>query len=522
MRDVYWCKLANTKKEFDDIAALNYETFVEEIPQYEPSVTKRKVDRFHNENQYIVVYKETEIVGMLAFRDKRPFSLDEKIGKIEQYLQDGDCEKLAEIRLLAVKKTYRTGRVFFRLINAVYAFAYHQGYCAVVISGTTRELKLYQQMGFKPFADAVGTEEAKFVPMILTRKQFKQKLEKRIAKGNQYTFYPGPVKQKGPLLHTNLSHRSEAFRDLFTKMNQQLLKLSGANHIATVFGSGTLANDVMLGQLKVSSLKKGLILVNGEFGERLVEQARNWGLSFEQISSQWGVAFEIDTLEHYLEAGNFEWVLMVHGETSTGTLNPIEPIVEITKRYDVKLCVDCISSFGSLPFSMKELYMATSVSGKAIGAMSGLAFIFSQQLVKEEKLPSYLNLAKYQHSDPPFTVPAALVDNTLEALKEYPRRYKLLEQRLMKLQNLQLVKKYEIPTNNYPIIITVQLPNELKALHKDLGLNGIHLHAESAYLQNRHFLQLSTIQPDFEEALKKLDEILRYYLYILEDARVFL
>ncbi|KGR74377.1 GNAT family N-acetyltransferase [Ureibacillus sinduriensis] len=517
---MYWCKIATTEKEFEGIAALNYETFVEEIPQYEPNKTKRKVDRFHEENQYIVVYKETEIVGMLAFRDKRPFSLDEKIGNVERYLEEADCGKLAEIRLLAVKMPYRTGRVFFRLIQAVYAFAYHRGYTAAVISGTTREQKLYKQMGFVPFAEAVGTEEAKFVPMILTKNKFEQALEKRISKGNHFTFYPGPVKQNVPLSHTNLSHRSSEFMDIYTRMKQQLLKISGANHISTVVGSGTLANDIMLGQLKVNCEKKGLILVNGEFGERLVEQARSWDLPFEQISWEWGMAYETEVTERYLASGEIEWLLMVHGETSTGTLNAIEPILEITKRNHVKLCVDCISSFGAMPFSMNELYMATAVSGKAIGAMSGLSFIFSQQLAKEAKLPSYLNLAKYQHSKPPFTVPATLVANMLEALKEYPQRYRLLEQRFMELQNLGIVEKYGIPTNNYPMIVTLQLPNELNGLHKDLKLNGILLHADSAYLRERGLMQLSTIQPDFEEAFKQLKEILGYYLSVMEDARV--
>lgn len=110
---MYWCKIATTEKEFDDIAALNYETFIEEIPQYKPNDTRRKVDRFHSENQYIVVYKETEIVGMLAFRDNRPFSLDEKIGKVEQYLDESDCGKLAEIRLLAVKRQIVQDEYYF-------------------------------------------------------------------------------------------------------------------------------------------------------------------------------------------------------------------------------------------------------------------------------------------------------------------------------------------------------------------------------------------------------------------------
>ena len=512
---MYWCKIATTEKEFDDIAALNYETFVEEIPQYVPNEIRRKVDRFHNENQYIVVYKETEIVGMLAFRDNRPFSLDEKLGKIEQYLQEKDCEKLAEIRLLAIKKAYRTGRVFYRLIQAVYAFAYHQGYSAAVISGTTREQKLYRHMGFEPFAPAVGTEEAKFVPMILTRKKFELELEKRISKGNHFTFYPGPVKQIVPLTHTSLSHRSDEFRDLFAKMKHQLLTLSRANHIATVVGSGTLANDVMLGQLKVSSQKKGLILVNGEFGERLVDQATNWELSFDTLSSDWGVSHDLVEIEKRIETGDYEWVLMVHGETSTGTLNPIEPILEMTKRYHVKLCADCISSFGAFPFSMNELFLATSVSGKAIGAMSGLAFIFSQQLVEEAKLPTYLNLARYQQSNPPFTIPAMLVANTFDALKEYPARYRLLEQRFMQLQDLEIVERYGVPTINFPMIVTVQLPIELKGIQDDLKLNGILLHAESAYLRERNYVQLSTIQPDFEEAIKQLQEVMGYYLHIL-------
>jgi Aminotransferase class-V len=367
-------------------------------------------------------------------------------------------------------------------------------------------------MGFEPFADAVGTEEAKFVPMVLTREKIEQGLEKRIATGTQFTFYPGPVKQTIALSHTSLSHRSTEFRELFSRMKKQIQMLSGANYVATVVGTGTLANEVMLGQLKATSVKKGLILVNGEFGERLVEQAKNWGISFETLYSSWGVAHDLVEIETYVETGDFEWLLMVHGETSTGTLNTIEPILEVTKRYHVKLCADCISSFGVLPFSMNELYFATSVSGKAIGAMSGLAFVFSQHLVEDTELPSYLNLKKYQQVDPPFTVPAVLVTNVLKALNDYPHRYKLLADRFMRLRDLGIVKKYAIPTNNYPMIVTLQLPNELKQLNDDLKLNGIFLHADSTYLHNKNFVQLSTIQPDFEEALKQLKEIVGYYL----------
>lgn len=112
---MYWCKIATTEKEFDQIATLNYATFVEEIPQHEPNATHRLVDQFHADNTYLVVYKEQQLIGMLALRDKRPFSLDSKIGDVEQYLPDEICDKLCEVRLLAIKKQFRNGRVFFDL-----------------------------------------------------------------------------------------------------------------------------------------------------------------------------------------------------------------------------------------------------------------------------------------------------------------------------------------------------------------------------------------------------------------------
>lgn len=91
---MYWSKIAATDEEFDAIAALNYETFVEEIPQHEHNPLRRLIDKFHDENVYVIVYKNTEMVGMVAFRDTRPFSIDRKIGNVEKYLDAEVCEHL--------------------------------------------------------------------------------------------------------------------------------------------------------------------------------------------------------------------------------------------------------------------------------------------------------------------------------------------------------------------------------------------------------------------------------------------
>ncbi|MFY0516888.1 aminotransferase class V-fold PLP-dependent enzyme [Lysinibacillus sp. UGB7] len=511
---MYWCKVAQTEAEFDAIAQLNYETFVEEIPQHEPNANRRKIDRFHHENTYLVVYKEIELIGMLAFRDQRPFSIDEKIGEVEQYLPQDICSKLCEIRLLAIKKQYRTGRVLLKLTQALNAFAYEKGYSAAVISGTTREEKLYKQMGFTQFAPAVGSEAAMFLPMVLTRQQFEASLQHRLAKAS-YTFYPGPVKQQGMMLYSELSHRSQTFEALYERMTNRLLQLSAAKFVATFVGTGTLANEVMLGQLKEQQLGRGLILTNGEFGERLRKQAQRWSLDFDVIEQDWGMKFEKHHVESYLQTNAYQWLVAVHGETSTGTCNDLEVLIQLTKRYDVKLCVDCISSFGAMPFSLEQCYLATAVSGKAIGALSGLAFVFSEELAKPSStLPAYVDLANYQLGTVPFTLPAVLVGNVESALQAYPARYGQLQQRFDRLLQLPFMHN-QLATSHYPMIMTLRCPGALAYLATDLKLNGLFVHGDSKYLRQRNLIQLSVIQPDYEEAIVKLHEILRFYEQIV-------
>ena len=88
---------------------LNYRTFVEEIPQHERNESHRLVDKFHDENTYIICKKDDRLVGMIAIRSKRPFSLDGKIGPVEKQLPI-QVENPVEIRLLAIEHDYRNGQ----------------------------------------------------------------------------------------------------------------------------------------------------------------------------------------------------------------------------------------------------------------------------------------------------------------------------------------------------------------------------------------------------------------------------
>ena len=151
--------------DFEAIHRLNYETFVEEIPQHPPNPERRLVDRFHEENTYWIGEVNGEVVAMCALRGKRPFSLEQKGVRIP----DGNW---LEIRLLAVTKPYRRNRTFAGLMRAVIDDATERDVDGIVISGTTREQVLYHRFGFVPFADSIGPDEARYVPMMLTRSAF--------------------------------------------------------------------------------------------------------------------------------------------------------------------------------------------------------------------------------------------------------------------------------------------------------------------------------------------------------------
>src|SRR2546428_13505748 len=87
-------KIASDESELEQIFRLNYKTFVEEIPQHPPNPDKRLEDRFHHENAYLIALDADQLIGMMAERGPRPFSLDDKLGHIDRYLPPGrqDCE----------------------------------------------------------------------------------------------------------------------------------------------------------------------------------------------------------------------------------------------------------------------------------------------------------------------------------------------------------------------------------------------------------------------------------------------
>lgn len=251
-------KIASEDWEFDLIHQLNYKTFVEEIPQHSPSATRRRVDPFHAENTYLICLSGRRLAGMLAVRAKRPFSLDLKLPNLDSYLPPG--RSLCEIRLLSVDKKFRTGQVFQGLMALVWQFFIENGHDMALISGTTRQFRLYHHVGFIPFGPLTGVEGAQFQPMYLSIESFEAGVRDFLSARNARNFHrpmvnflPGPVSVsrlvRRAFEQIPESHRGEAFVAEFQATKQTLCQLTGAPHAEILLGSGSLANDAIAAQL---------------------------------------------------------------------------------------------------------------------------------------------------------------------------------------------------------------------------------------------------------------------------------
>jgi len=128
----YLYKLAREPWEFEQIHKLNYQTFVKEIPQHRINPDRKLIDKFHDENTYIICIKDRELIGMVALRDKRPFSLDRKLKNLDKYIPE--AKSVCEVRLLSINKKYRSGKVIKGLFEKLARYGSAKNYDLTVIS----------------------------------------------------------------------------------------------------------------------------------------------------------------------------------------------------------------------------------------------------------------------------------------------------------------------------------------------------------------------------------------------------
>lgn len=523
-------KIATEDWEFEQINELNYKTFVDEIPQHKTNEDRALLDKFHSENTYLICIKDTKLLGMMAVRDKRPFSLDQKLSDLDSYLPEHSF--VCEFRLLSIEQEFRNLRIIQGLMVLLAKLADEKGYDIALISANVKRLRFYRQIGFKDFGPEVGSDEARYQPMYLTLESSmefrgKSKILSRlpnnfsIQNDHSVNLLPGPVdlnqEVKNAIKEPPVSHRSEEFKKDFNFVRSQLCQLTGSKNVEILMGSGSLANDAVAAQLSLEK-GKGLILSNGEFGERLIDHADRAGLKFESIKIPWGDIFDYQEVSNTLSSNaEIKWVWMVHSETSTGVLNDLKTLKDICKKRGTHICLDCVSSLGTLGIDLSRVYLASGVSGKGLASYSGLSFVFyNHEIASSNSIPRYFDIGFYAESDGiPFTMSSNLIYALREAFKAFHND--------QKYQNIVEITKwvrakichagFEIVAeeqNSSPGLLTISLPSWLSSsdLGKKLQDKGFHLHWRSQYLIEKNWIQIALMGIYTKDQIRPLIRLL--------------
>ena len=518
-------KTASEPWEFEQIHRLNYRTFVDEIPQHQANADGVLVDRFDRENTYIIAIDGRRLLAMIAVRGTRPFSLDAKLPDLDAYLPV--ARRVCEFRLLAVEKTHRAGRLLQPLIEGVWRHCEACGYDLAVMSGTTRQLKLYAHLGFVPFGPIVGTPGAEYQPMMLTLAAAQPVVRKVVRDGSPATaarptvaFLPGPVavapRVRAALGEPAASHRSAAFCEQFAAVQARLRALTGAAHVQLLLGSGTLANDVVAAQLSLVG-GRGLVLSNGEFGDRLIDHARRFALTFGDVRASWGCPLDLAAVERRLDIDTPDWIWFVHLESSTGVLNDAAALQAMCVRRRVAVCIDAISALGNLPVDLSHVQFATGVSGKGLAALPGIALVFHEAAAtRGGRVPRYLDVGLYAcERGVPFTHSSNLIAALDAALQhdDWAGRFAAVAAHTRWLRGRLERRGFACiaaPEHQAAGIVTIALPQSVRSteIAAAIDADGFTVAAHSGYLVDRNWIQVSVMAPPSRDDLRGLIDAL--------------
>lgn len=516
--------------EREQVHALNHRVFAEEIAQHPVDRSGLLVDRFDAENKYFVAVQGRTVIGMISAHGGPEFSVTKRLPNPEMLRS---FSVPLEVRLLAIEPRNRSRMVLAGLLWRVYEHAVDNGYSHLLISGIAERAAMYGRMGFSALGPAVPDGEASFVPMVMPvgagaagnrRVRLHERHWRRSeSKHEPISLMPGPV-CIDPLVtraweSRPVSHRSSAFTESYEQVRLRLNGLMRGMEAVIFPGAGTLANDAVAANLKaIFGERDGLVLSNGEFGERIAKQAASAGLRFRQMSAAWGEPWQFSAVENALDREP-AWVWAVHLETSTGVLNDVARLLRMAREANCGVALDCVSSLGAavVPDDSDTLLMASGVSGKSLGAYAGLGFVYlsdrCRRLLDGKTLcPSFDLSLMCETRGPLTTVPSPLLlalDRALElnyatgdAVAGRLCEYRILGQAVRRGLRAAGIEPLAPESIAAPNITTFALPGEefpeqcLKA--------GYQIAHESGYLQSRGWGQIATMGSVTPELVKPL------------------
>lgn len=199
-------------------------------------------------------------------------------------------------------------------------------------------------------------------------------------------FTPGPGNTTDSVresLNCDIGTRTPEMIDLTRSVRYEIHSIANCSDDFTVIplqGSGTFAVESMLTSMLLSD-ERCLILVNGPYGERIVNICKIHGLQYHSLYSDNLKPIDIEEVSNYLDNNSeISAIVVVHFETGIGVLNPLNELLILAEEKNVSVLSDCMSSFGLLKinFESPALRSIAASSNKILQGPPGVGFVIAK------------------------------------------------------------------------------------------------------------------------------------------------
>jgi 2-aminoethylphosphonate-pyruvate transaminase len=207
-----------------------------------------------------------------------------------------------------------------------------------------------------------------------------------------YLLTPGPLTTSRTVKATMLADwgsRDVEFRKVVADIRKGLLALAGCDasyECVIMQGSGTFAIEAALGSFCPANAGKTLVVANGAYGDRAAKILEKLGRPVIKIDKGDSAAPTVEDITSALEhdaAITHVWI--IHCETTSGILNPIQDVARAVKERGRVFMVDAMSSFGALPLDMMDgMDVMVSSSNKCIEGVPGFSYVLVKRAMLED------------------------------------------------------------------------------------------------------------------------------------------
>ncbi|KQL48507.1 aminotransferase V [Brevibacillus choshinensis] len=191
---------------------------------------------------------------------------------------------------------------------------------------------------------------------------------------------PGPVEAEPRVLRAMCTPILGQFDPEFTAIMNETMEMlrklfQTNNHWAfPVDGTSRAGIEAVLGSL-IEPGDRVLVPIYGRFGHLLTEISERYGADVVTMETTWGKVFDPAAVINEIERIQPKIVAMVHGETSTGCLQPLQEIGWACRQMNVLFVVDAVASIGGTDVKVDDWYIDACIGGtqKCLSVPSGMA-----------------------------------------------------------------------------------------------------------------------------------------------------